>query len=530
MAVAQLGATALMTGLRAYLRRGLGLGEVHGQRIASKQEIYVVARKIKKCKYWNVITPSKISYSESIKQMRDNGELDGTLASSVILATCRLHELSKWKGPYHSAAETLVNAMKLALDFFTIKGERDDITEYAFIFKFRWYLLVEVQEEAEIDTDSEVRNTGKGKVQANTTPQLRRRFETIDFEFTRTTNSDDSHWPINWKINANEKAAIEAIISHWVLQNEFFEPLADCKSTGFRDSDGKVSVKTPAPLELGQLETIQSASRYRYWDMSVPEFFRWVPKAGDTFEREKEWPALHSRTYGLPIEVFNSTPFSEGRYIDTDRFFDDLRREKTNLDPMTLCSQLIFSQFVACLPVKEIQKTLGSDYRSNIPNMESNLQTGNTVRNPVLSDLAFQLQKLGLGSFEELLLSIVPPLKDCLPTQASTKIKDASGIREAIERISSLAGLETLDLDQIEYADKLLLWCLNAADSSARLYALRRMLKPDCGAESKKKTPTRLPTTTMRDGWEIGWKHSGFTHCFAAHLTICFRYFDRTLP
>ncbi|KAF8533780.1 hypothetical protein BDD12DRAFT_468216 [Trichophaea hybrida] len=174
--IAQLMAVAIMTVLRALVRRNL-VSNVQQQPIETGYELDFVAAQIKNCSHWNAVTWG-VDRSEDF---RSNG-----LASKVLDARCRLGELSKWECQWQKTVDSTIEAIEATINFLSTHS---DVTLSGLYSLFEWELVIEVS-----------------------TAQGNRVFETVQLSMAREWLSEGRGWGY-WKV---DKSRIEAILGLWM--------------------------------------------------------------------------------------------------------------------------------------------------------------------------------------------------------------------------------------------------------------------------------------------------------------------------
>ena len=104
--IAQLVATAIMTILRAAVRRGLVLDEMQHEKICSGYELEWAAMKIKDCGHWAAVTWGL----EDEISVTTNG-----LTTEAVEARCRLSELFQWKNQWQNKVDSTIRAIEAAM-------------------------------------------------------------------------------------------------------------------------------------------------------------------------------------------------------------------------------------------------------------------------------------------------------------------------------------------------------------------------------------------------------------------------------
>ena len=139
--ISQLAATAIMTILRAAVRRGLVLDEVQHERIPSGYELEWTAMKIKDCRYRATVT-------WGLKGDMAMTAASNRLATEVIEARCRLGELFQWESQWKNTVDQTVRAIEVAMNYFASSDVA--LTDMANAPKFVWQLIAEVNDHPEV--------------------------------------------------------------------------------------------------------------------------------------------------------------------------------------------------------------------------------------------------------------------------------------------------------------------------------------------------------------------------------------------
>jgi len=190
--IAQLLAIVIMSVLRAVVRRNL-VHNVQPKRMENGYELDNVARQIKGCSYWSVVTWGFDS---------DSGIPSNGLATMVMGARCRLGLLSQWDCQWQKTVDSTTKAIEAAMNFLCTNS---DVTLARLSRTFEWELIVE---RASTSTDE---------------PDSCKAFEVVQLSLSREWLTDGRGWG-NWKV---DKGKIEAILGLWMLNfKENWQPLA----------------------------------------------------------------------------------------------------------------------------------------------------------------------------------------------------------------------------------------------------------------------------------------------------------------
>jgi ankyrin repeat protein len=389
--IAQLVATGIMTGLRAWVRRNL-VHEPEDEEIESGYELETMAEKIKGCGYWSVTTwtsrpdggliPVRSSpTSESASADRSGSVTDGCkLATDVMDARRRLGELTRWPSELREIVDSVAQAIETTMDFLwanpdvILKNDRpSDAIE--------WELFVEVSEN--------FRNSRP--VSAS-----------VMLKVSRQILPHGAWSP--WKADKNN---LEAVLGLWMFHLKTSSP-----------GSGSETYRTVGggdPLEEGI---------YRQWILPQTE-----------------------------LAVRSQEQFTVGKPSNPDNPQWLVARSRTPLEQ--ICGQHIFSTFLANVADRAIESIGGTVL---VRGGEEGVKNLFRLKNTVLDKLVERVERTGLSTVEDALLSIVPPLGKRLPT--NPKITDS--FSQMKTEISNF-----IEGKQFEQADSRLLWLLDAAESEA---------------------------------------------------------------
>lgn len=132
--VSQLVATVVMTILRAWVRRNL-IHKPQYFKIESGYELERMARKIKGCQHWSVVT-------WGFDQLPFSGDF---LAANVMTARRRLGVLSKWPSQWYSTINSTVEAIAASMNFLFSSADVTLNKDYwSTRGNFGWKMMVEV--------------------------------------------------------------------------------------------------------------------------------------------------------------------------------------------------------------------------------------------------------------------------------------------------------------------------------------------------------------------------------------------------
>lgn len=180
--VSQLGATAIMTVLRATIRRNI-IHNPRTEKLNLGYELDWMAREgIKKCTRWSVVT---WGFDRPIQQLPEN-----TVAAATMTARRRLAALSKWPSQWHATVDSTTDAIQETMNFMfsnpdiTLKGDWSTLDHW------EWKVVIEVG------------------VRGSDTTSL----EEITLSLKRTKLLDGPWGP--WRV---VKSEIEAVLGLWML-------------------------------------------------------------------------------------------------------------------------------------------------------------------------------------------------------------------------------------------------------------------------------------------------------------------------
>jgi ankyrin repeat protein len=389
--IAQLVATGIMTGLRAWVRRNL-VHEPEDEEIESGYELEAMAEKIKGCGYWSVTTwtsrpdggliPVRSSLTnESASADRSGSVTDGCkLATEVMDARRRLGELTRWPSELREIVDSVAQAIETTMDFLwtnpdvILKTDRPSDT-------IEWELFVEVSENFK----------DPRPVSAS-----------VMLKVSRQILPHGAWSP--WKADKNN---LEAVLGLWMFHLKTSSP-----------GSGSETYRTVGggdPLEEGI---------YRQWILPQTELSN----------RSKE-------------------QFTVGKPSNPDNLQWLAARSRTPLEQ--ICGQHVFSTFLANVADRAIESIGGTVL---VRGGEEGVKNLFRLKNTVLDNLVERVERTGLSTAEDALLSIVPPLGKQLPT--NPKITDS--FSQMKTEISNF-----IEGKQFEQADSRLLWLLDAAESEA---------------------------------------------------------------
>jgi hypothetical protein len=132
--IAQLIVTAIMTTLRAAVRRGLVLDENMSRKLPKGYELDWVAKDLQReCDNWNLIS----------WDLDDDYVRQDRIAEEVIGARCRLGELSGWESQWKKDADITANSIENTINcLFTNKDF--NLSSMSSATSFKWQIVVEV--------------------------------------------------------------------------------------------------------------------------------------------------------------------------------------------------------------------------------------------------------------------------------------------------------------------------------------------------------------------------------------------------
>lgn len=343
--IAQLLAIAIMTVLRAVVRRNL-VHDVKPERIESGYELDKVARQIKGCTYWSVVTwefHCGINWNISSDGQR--------LGNMVVDARCRLGALSRWGSQWQKIVDSTCEAIEAVMNFLC---NNEDVILTDLSHMFEWKLIIEVAA-GEVAT---------GVHAGRTTLQI------VQLNLSREWLSDGRGWG-DWKA---DKSRIEAVLGLWMLH--------------FRDP------KTENQQQLPEERT------YRIFDIDTPPkrktYEQWVRRQAqvvmiDSVETHYcigkpsigQLPSLPSTNNSKSLAVISESPLEN------------------------ICGQMILSEFISNVAEGALE-SIGGKVR--VRGGTRGVKASFGLRNTVLDELADKVQQTGLATVEDAFLSIVPPL------------------------------------------------------------------------------------------------------------------------
>ncbi len=183
--VCQLTAIAIMTGLRAVVRRNLA-AEPKAQSMPDGFELDWMALELNACKSWKLIPLKEIP-----------PELDSQvfgLATAVVNSRTRLRNLSNWAGRHQKTAETLTDAIEALMNLaFTNKALLREPAMWSSKDQFTWAIAAQV-------------------MRRNSNSQFESTTENVLFKLKRR-RIDGSRWSL-WHAESND---IQAVLGLWML-------------------------------------------------------------------------------------------------------------------------------------------------------------------------------------------------------------------------------------------------------------------------------------------------------------------------
>lgn len=184
--VCQLTAIAIMTGLRAVVRRNLA-DEPMAEPMPDGLELDWMSKRLNACKSWKLIP---LKEAAPVFESTESG-----LATAVVNSRNRLRTISNWAGRHQKTAESLTAAIEALMNFaFTDKALLREPATWSIKDTFEWAITAEVMPVKPESGSREVTT------------------ENILFKLERR-RLDGSRWSL-WQAESND---IEAVIGLWML-------------------------------------------------------------------------------------------------------------------------------------------------------------------------------------------------------------------------------------------------------------------------------------------------------------------------
>jgi len=411
--IAQLLAIAIMTVLRAVVRRNL-VHDVEPQRIEHGYELDMVARQIKGCADWTVVTWGFDRSGNFDVPSGGHG-----LGNMVMEARCRLGALSRWGSQWQKTVDSTCEAIEAVMNF--LCTNEDVILKTTDLsHTFEWRLIAEVTKRVSEGVVGGVAEgiAGRVAIGVNTdyTP-----FQIIQLSLSREWLSDGRGWG-DWKA---DKSRIEAVLGLWMLH--------------FRDP------KTENQQQLPEGRT------YRIFDIDTPPerktYEQWVRRQAQVVTID----SVETHHYiGKPsISQLPSTNNSKFLAVISESPLENI------------CGQMILSEFISNVAEGALE-SIGGKVR--VRGGTRGVKASFGLRNTILDELADKVQQTGLATVEDAFLSIVPPLGNAgkLPPYGLGGTELFSDTEKEITTY--------LEGGRFEQAEPLLLWLLDVAESSAGRY------------------------------------------------------------
>ena len=441
--IAQLVATAVMTILRAVLRRGL-VYDIRSTPIEDGYELDTIAREITGCGAWSVVTwgfdPSCV-----LRERR--------LAERVLDARCRLGAISKWGHQWQAAVDATAEAIEA-----TVNGlcANPDVTTTGLTNVFKWELIVEVTSGGDPTSTGHIAGDfptndatpiAVGASAADNVPPADRTpiadetlavspiapnqktLEVINLSMSRKWLSDGRGWS-TWKV---DKSQVAAVLGQWMLH---FGPQG-----GMRHGAKRCRV-------IG-IDSPSMRTSYEQWVLREAEIIN-IPGSGQTAR-------ISGSTSSSERLIFIGEP-SPIRSLFVESGFLAVISEA----PLeNICGQAILSAFMTSF-VQTSLESIGGGVRGR--GGERGVKASFGLRSGVLDELAEKVERTGLASIEDALSCIVPPLQNSgkLPLAGVTSTDVFS---DTVQEITNyFTG------GRLELAEPLLIWLLDVAESTIGSY------------------------------------------------------------
>ena len=427
--IAQLVATGAMTGLRAMVRRNLIHKPKDEEIKVSGYELEAMAMKIRGCHRWDVAAwePSpgggligannSLVRAPSVPSRRSDAAAAAAggfrFATEVMDARRRLGALSMWSSGCQRTAGIVVQAIEASMDFLWTNPDVNlSNTRPSDIFE--WKLFVEV---------SKASGGGAG----STT-------EFVQLTVSRKILPSGAWGP--WKAIRNE---IEAVLGLWMHHLKIVEsgegpPAPNLESDWRRDEQAMGITKTYRTVGNGDPanETV-----YKRW---------LLPQTELAFTDARNIIGRPNRQGTQCLSVLSETPLE------------------------MICGQHIYSTFLADIVDRAVDSLNG---RVLVRGSEQGIRDSFGLRNTVIDGLLNEVERTGLATPDDALLSIIPALGGKYSTSASTT-----------EAFSDLANeISTyLEGSRFERAEALLLWLLDVTESDAKRHEEERNWREACKA------------------------------------------------
>ncbi|KAI9862248.1 MAG: hypothetical protein M1813_004723 [Trichoglossum hirsutum] len=254
--ICQLTAIAIMTGLRAVVRRNLA-HEPDAKRIPDGFELDWISKELNKCESWEVIP---------LETFPPTLERENTgLATAVVSARNRLRVISNWTGRYQKTAGSLTNAIEALINLaFTDNALLRDPELWSGKTEFEWVVAAKA-------THS---RTSLGTV------------ENVMFKLKRR-RMDGGRWSL-WQAEGND---IEALLGLWMLHICGHPPRAGNLDSGqslrilsrIGDSKEEFGLWWPPGLEYFTSRDIEAKRS----ELGIPKYRVFGAVAGSTDQSEE---------------------------------------------------------------------------------------------------------------------------------------------------------------------------------------------------------------------------------------------------
>ena len=426
VSIAQLVATGAMTGLRAALRRNL-IHEPEQEEVkVSGYELEAMAMKINDCQHWDVATwkpgPDGDQISlESFPARESNAAVGGSraaprgslFASMVMDSRRRLGALSMWSSGCQMTAGIVAQAIEASMNFLWVNPDVN-LSDSRPSERFEWKLFVEL---------SKPQNGESGSTA--TYVQLR---------VSRKILPNGAWSP--WKAVRTE---IEAVLGLWMYHLKKLESgsgsLAWNPGSDWREDEQAMgNSKNYRTVGNGDLS---NKAVYKKWLLPQTELVSTEEK--NTIGR----PNPHRAQC---LAVLSETPL-EG-----------------------ICGQHIYTTFLANVVDVAVDSING---KVRVRGSEQGTRDSFGLRHTVVDELLNEVERTGLATPEDALLSIVPALGGKYLTGAAT----TEAFSDHANEISAY-----LEGGRFERAEALLLWLLDATESNAKRHEEKQSWPEACKA------------------------------------------------
>lgn len=348
--VAQLGATLCMTILRVWVRRNL-LFEPPTKKIENGYELEWMARDIKRCDHWSVITWGL-----------DQPPSSYGLATSVMAARRRLATLSKWPGHWQSAVKSTTEAIAASMNFLHSGGYFTSERDWSTLDRFEWKMAVE----AGVNKEYHV-----GEI-------------TLTLKRSRLLNGSWGPW------RAME-SEVEAVLGLWMLHFKDQEPCVGGEEPPCheRNGDWQRDEETPPSGKtilrvLGPYDEL-ARMNYECWIVRQTRHVR--------VENVQEFTHGDGKKCDLVIGGLNSSPKTPVLGVITNTALEKV------------CGQVIFAEFMSSISA---HVTMTGEVHPRESDKGVKYSFG--LDCPDLAELVKVVEQTNLVNTEEAYMSIVPAL------------------------------------------------------------------------------------------------------------------------